>query len=243
MRQLLHDIFSDLPGLLQRFVDSHGAGVYALLFAIVFCETGLVITPFLPGDSLFFAVGALCVPTAEGTPILELQVAAPVLFCAAILGNTSNYWIGRATGPKIFRGESGSLFARLLSRKHLDSAHRFYERHGGKAVILGQFLPIIRTFVPYVAGAGAMNYPRFMMYNILGAALWVGVCVGAGYLFGNIPWVKENFELVVMGIIAVSIIPVIIQVVRTRFASRGAAKEAPPPASIPIDKSKTGDAA
>ncbi|CAG0951159.1 Protein DedA [Phycisphaerales bacterium] len=243
MRQLLHDIFSDLPGLLQRFVDSHGAGVYALLFAIVFCETGLVITPFLPGDSLFFAVGALCVPAADGSRILELQVAAPILFAAAIIGNTSNYWIGRATGPRIFRGESGSLFARLLSRKHLAAAHRFYERHGGKAVILGQFLPIIRTFVPYVAGAGAMNYPRFMIFNILGAGLWVSICVGAGYLFGNIPWVKQNFELVVMGIIAVSVIPVIVQVIRTRFPSRAEAQTAPPPESIPIDNSKTGDAA
>ncbi len=211
-------ILRDLPGFLDGFVHDHGAWVYGLLGAIVFCETGLVVTPFLPGDSLMFAVGALC-----ATGAMKLVYAAPVLFGAAVLGNTSNYWIGRSTGPRIFRGESGSLFARLLSRRHLDSAHRFYERHGGKAVILGQFLPIIRTFVPYVAGAGAMNYKRFIAFNILGALLWVGIGCGCGYAFGNIPFVRRNFELVIIGIIVVSLIPVVVQVVRARLGKPASA--------------------
>ncbi len=211
MSQLL-DIFLHLNQHLEALAREHGAWVYGILFAIVFCETGLVVTPFLPGDSLLFAVGTLC-----GTGVLRIEAAPFVLFAAAVIGNTSNYWIGRATGPRIFRGESASLLARLLNRKHLDSAHRFFERHGGKAVVLGQFLPIIRTFVPYVAGAGAMNYPRFIAFNVLGATLWVGICVGAGYLFGQHPLVKKNFELVIVGVIVVSLIPIGVQVVRSRI--------------------------
>jgi membrane-associated protein len=211
MHDLLN-IFLHLDEHLAEWAKSYGPWIYAILFTIVFCETGLVITPFLPGDSLLFAVGALC-----GTGTLRIEVAAPLLFGAAVIGNTSNYWIGRATGPKVFRGESRSLLGRLMSRKHLDAAHRFYEKHGGKAVVLGQFLPIIRTFVPYVAGAGAMNYRRFVVFTVLGALLWVGVCCGAGYLFGQHPFVKQHFELVVIGIISVSLIPVAVQIVRSRL--------------------------
>lgn len=213
MHHLL-DILRDIPGFLETFAQNHGPWIYAVLFAIVFCETGLVVTPFLPGDSLFFAVGTLC-----KLGVLKLHVAAPALFLAAVLGNTTNYWIGAWLGPRIFRGESGTLLSRLLSRKHLATARLFYEKHGGKAVMLGQFLPIIRTFVPFVAGAGAMNYPRFIMFNLLGALAWVAVCVGAGYAFGTIPAVRENFELVIIAIIGVSLIPVVVQVVRSRVQS------------------------
>jgi membrane-associated protein len=158
----------------------------------------------------------------SGTGVLKIGIAAPLLFAAAIVGNTSNYWIGRYTGPRIFRGESTSLFSRLLSRKHLASAHAFFEKHGGKAVILGQFLPIIRTFVPYVAGAGAMNYKRFIAYNIAGALAWVGICCGAGYEFGQMEFVKKHFEMVIIGIIVVSLIPVVIQVIKSRLATPNA---------------------
>jgi membrane-associated protein len=222
MQELLN-ILRDLPGFLEGFTRDHGPWVYAVLFAIVFCETGLVVTPFLPGDSLFFAVGALC-----RLGVLRLEIAAPALFVAAVLGNTTNYWIGKALGPRIFRGERPTLIGKLMSRKHLETANRFYEKHGGKAVMLGQFLPIVRTFVPFVAGAGAMNYPRFIAFNVLGAALWVSVCVGAGYAFGTIPAVREHFELVVVGIIVVSVIPVVVQVIRSRLAvARSAAGNAP----------------
>ncbi|MFZ2875762.1 MAG: VTT domain-containing protein [Phycisphaerales bacterium] len=231
MQQLL-DIFRDIPGFLEEFTRSHGPWIYAVLFAVVFCETGLVITPFLPGDSLFFAVGALC-----ATGVLKLHIAAPALFVAAVLGNTTNYWIGKYLGPRIFRGESVGLFGRLMSRKHLERAHQFYEKHGAAAVILGQFLPIVRTFVPFVAGAGAMNYARFILFNIIGAFLWVSVCVGAGLLFGNIPFVRHNFEYVIIGIIGVSIIPVIVQVLRARFARKPVMAGAAAP-SEPSESSK-----
>lgn len=218
--QKLINIFLHLNEHLEKLAGDYGPWIYAVLFLVVFCETGLVVTPFLPGDSLLFAVGALV-----GGKILSWW-ALPMLFVAAILGNTANYWIGRSTGPKLFRGESTSLIARLLSRKHLASASAFFEKHGGKAVMLGQFLPIIRTFVPYVAGAGAMNYPRFIMFNVLGATAWVGVCGGAGVAFGHLEVVKKNFELVVIGIIAVSLIPVVVQVVRSRLSRAGAAAPA-----------------
>ncbi len=224
MLEHLLQLLKDPLTKMQHIADAYPMGVYGVLFAIVFCETGLVVTPFLPGDSLFFAVGALC-----GTGVLKLHIAAPVLFLAAVLGNTSNYWIGRSTGPMIFRGESTSFFARLISRKHLQTAHAFYEKHGGKAVIMGQFVPIVRTFVPYVAGAGAMNYPKFILFNILGAALWVGVCVGAGRLFGQLEVVRNNFELVVLAIIAVSVLPIIVQFIRAKYFPP---KQPTPPAAI-----------
>jgi membrane-associated protein len=215
--QQLLDIFLHLNEHLAQWAQDYGTWIYAILFLVVFCETGLVVTPFLPGDSLLFAVGALA-----GAGTLRIEVAAPLLLVAAVLGNTSNYWIGKATGPKIFTGESTSLLSKLLSRKHLESASRFFAKHGGKAVMLGQFLPIIRTFVPYVAGAGVMNYGRFIMFNVLGAVLWVGICCGAGYTFGHLEVVKKNFELVIVGIIVVSLIPVAVQVVKSWLARRAA---------------------
>lgn len=219
----LLEIFRDLPKFLDGFILDHGAWVYALLFAIVFCETGLVVTPFLPGDSLLFTVGAIA---ARGS--MNVWVAAGLLFAAAILGNTSNYWIGRYVGPKVFRfgGEevAGSenrptkkpLLDRLLNKKHLARANAFYNKYGGKAVIIGQFVPIVRTFCPFVAGAGAMNFPKFITFNLIGATLWIGICVGAGWYFGNIEWVKKHFEAVVIGIIAVSLIPIAVEIILAR---------------------------
>jgi len=215
-------IFKDLPGFLDTFIQAHGAGVYALLFGIVFCETGLVVTPFLPGDSLLFTVGAVA---ARGS--MNVGVAATLLFAAAVFGNTSNYWIGRYIGPRVFSCEGGgSLIERLLNKKHLAKANAFYAKYGGKAVILGQFVPIVRTFCPFVAGAGAMHFPRFIAFNILGAIAWVGICVSAGFFFGNIDWVKKHFEMVVVAIIVISLIPVAFEVLMARRSPKADAPAA-----------------
>jgi membrane-associated protein len=195
---------------LAEFVVDYGTWVYGILFAIVFAETGLVITPFLPGDSLLFATGAL---GAKG--ILNPWLAAGLLIAAAILGDAVNYAVGKYIGPKAFTAtDSSSLFHRLLNRDHLQRAHEFFERYGGKAVVLGRFVPIVRTFVPFVAGAGSMSYATFAFYNVTGAILWVGVCMGAGLLFGNIPIVRDNFTLITLGIVFVSVLPVLIEVLK-----------------------------
>jgi membrane-associated protein len=200
------DLFLNLDDHLAAVVASYGVWVYALLFGIVFAETGLVITPILPGDSLLFACGAL-----SATGALDLWIVMPLLFIAAILGNTTNYWIGHYFGPRIFAArDHQSFWHKLLNREHLDKTHAFFERYGGMAIISGQFVPIVRTFVPFVAGAGYMTYFRFIAFNITGAAIWVGGCMTAGYLFGGIPVVKENFSIVVLGIIAVSLLPMAI---------------------------------
>jgi membrane-associated protein len=204
MHQIL-DYFLHLQDHLEQFVALYGPWVYGLLFLIIFCETGLVVTPFLPGDSLLFATGAL----AASTDSLDVWLAAVLLSVAAILGDAVNYAIGIYIGPRVFRAEDRTSFwRRLLNRDHLMQAHAFFERHGGKAIVLGRFVPIIRTFVPFVAGAGSMSYPHFAFYNITGALLWVGLCIGAGYAFGNVPIVKDNFEIVLIGIIAVSVAPI-----------------------------------
>jgi membrane-associated protein len=202
MQQLI-DLFLHLDVHLAEFVGRYGVWVYGLLFAIIFAETGLVVTPFLPGDSLLFAAGALAATGALDVRLLFLLLAG-----AAILGNTVNYSIGRFVGPRVFRGETSH---RLLNREHLDRAHAFFEKYGGMAVVLTRFVPIIRTFVPFVAGAGAMRYATFALYNVAGGALWVGICLGAGYLFGNVPVVKNNFSLVALGIVAVSMIPMLVE--------------------------------
>lgn len=205
--QELIDLFVHLDVHLKYLVEQYGLWVYGLLFAIIFAETGLVVTPFLPGDSLLFAAGALA-----ATGALDVGALFLLLAFAAVLGNTVNYSIGHFVGPRIFRAEgSGGAMDRLLNRQHLDRAHAFFEKYGGMAVVLTRFVPIIRTFVPFVAGAGAMRYPVFALYNIAGGVLWVGVCVGAGYAFGNVPIVKENFTLVALGIVLVSVIPVIVE--------------------------------
>jgi membrane-associated protein len=205
------DFFLHLDVHLEAFVVHYGAWVYALLFLIVFAETGLVVTPFLPGDSLLFTCGALAATFAEGSDstILDLRVVVPLLLVAAIVGDAVNYAIGHYVGPRVFTAQDrSSLWHRLLNRNHLMQAHAFFERHGGKAIVLGRFVPIIRTFVPFVAGCGSMSYPQFAFYNVTGGILWVGLCVGAGYAFGNIPRVKENFEFVVIAIVLISLLPI-----------------------------------
>ncbi len=221
MIQQLLDIFRDLPGFLTGFIADYGPWVYALLFAIIFVETGLVVMPFLPGDSLLFTVGALA---AIGKMNIWLLVGLLVL--AAVLGDAMNYHIGKYIGPRVFKskpGEGASRFERLLNRKHLDRAHEFFEKYGGKAVVLGRFVPIVRTFVPFVAGAGAMNYSKFFFYNVAGGVLWVGVCVGAGWYFGNIEFVKKNFEAVVVGIIVVSLVPLAVEFLLEKRRSKAKA--------------------
>jgi membrane-associated protein len=206
------DLFLHLDQHLAEFVQQYGEWVYGLLFTIVFCETGLVVTPFLPGDSLLFAAGALA-----GTEILNGWLVAVVLAAAAILGDQTNYFIGRFAGPRVFRAEDTTGFwHKVLNRKHLDRARAFFEKYGGRAIFLGHFVPIVRTFVPFVAGAGSMYYPRFAFFNITGVLAWVGICVGAGYLFGNVPIVKNNFSIAVLGVVAVSLMPIAIEYVRSR---------------------------
>jgi membrane-associated protein len=199
---------------LKEFVELYGAWAYGLLFLIVFAETGFVVTPFLPGDSLLFAAGALA-----ATGVLSVWPALAVLAAAAILGDAVNYSIGRFVGPLVFQAERHDTFwHKLLNREHLREAHQFFERYGGKAVVLGRFVPIVRTFVPFVAGGGAMSYPQFALYNVAGGLLWVGLCVGAGYAFGNIPMVKDHFGLVALGIVGVSLLPML-----WGYATRGRA--------------------
>jgi membrane-associated protein len=197
---------------LLEFVSTYGAWVYGILFAIVFAETGIVVTPFLPGDSLLFAAGALCATGALRTP-----VAFALLVVAAVAGDTVNYSIGRAIGPRVFNaGDRSGLSHRLLNREHLKRAHVFFEQYGGKAVVLGRFVPVVRTFVPFVAGAAQMTRTTFVFYNVTGALAWVGLCLGAGLLFGNVQIVKDNFSLVTIGIVFVSVLPVLVEYVRHR---------------------------
>jgi membrane-associated protein len=195
---------------LLEFVGAYGVWVYALLFLIVFAETGFVVTPFLPGDSLLFATGALCATGALSAPL-----AFGLLAFAAFAGNGVNYAVGRFVGPKVFNaGDHRGLLHRLLNRDHLKRAHGFFETYGGKAVILGRFVPIVRTFVPFVAGAAQMTSHTFGFFNLIGAVSWVGLCMGAGLLFGNVPVIKENFSLVTLGIVAVSVLPMAIELLR-----------------------------
>lgn len=201
------DFFLHVDQHLIDFVAVYGSWVYGLLFAIVFAETGFVVTPFLPGDSLLFATGALC-----ATGILKTPAAALLLALAAFTGNAVNYAIGRVVGPRIFSaGDRSVLSHRLLNREHLARAHAFFELYGGKAVILGRFVPIVRTFVPFVAGAGQMPSHTFAFYNAVGAGAWVGLCLGAGLLFGNVPVIKQNFSLVTIGIVIVSLLPMAVE--------------------------------
>lgn len=184
----------------------YGAWIYGILFAVIFAETGLVVTPFLPGDSLLFAAGALA---AMGSfNIIFLWV---ILAIAAFLGDTVNYWIGHYIGPKAFSMNSG-----LLKKEYLDKAQAFYDKHGGKAIILARFVPIVRTFAPFVAGVGKMNYGKFISYNLIGGLLWVTLFMGTGYFFGNIPFVKDNFEFVAIGIILVSVVPIGLEMVKKK---------------------------
>jgi membrane-associated protein len=200
------DLFIHLDQHLSRVISEYGTWTHFILFLIVFCETGLVVTPFLPGDSLLFAAG-----TFAALGALDLRLIILLLMVAAILGDTVNYWVGAYIGPRAFRSNS-----RLLRQEYLDRTHAFYERHGGKTIIIARFVPIIRTFAPFVAGIGAMSYPRFITYNVVGAVLWVGLFVLGGYFFGNIPTVRENFTLVILAIIFISVMPIVVEALRAR---------------------------
>lgn len=215
--QTAFDFFLHLDKHLGEIITQYGTSTYLILFAIVFCETGLVVTPFLPGDSLLFAAGAFA---ALGS--LSLFWLIVLLTIAAILGDTVNYWIGHAIGPRLAAGQR----FRLINPKHLERTHEFYERYGGKTIVIARFVPIVRTFAPFVAGVGQMSYGRFMSYNIFGGILWVVVCTVAGYFFGNLPVVKENFSLVILVIIAISLLPMVIELLlawRRNRAARAAA--------------------
>lgn len=203
------DILLHLDRYLAQFVADHGIWVYLLLFLIVFAETGLVVTPFLPGDSLLFVAGTLA--AAGGMDVVWL---CAILAAAAILGDTVNYWVGKWFGARLFRDD-----ARWLKREYLDRTHKFYERHGGKTIILARFIPIVRTFAPFVAGMGRMSYLKFFAYNVIGGLIWVFSLVLAGFYFGNLPWVKANLTLVIIGIVIASITPGIIEYFRHRRRS------------------------
>jgi membrane-associated protein len=207
IRKLI-DMVLHLDKHLDQLVANYGPWVYAIVFLIVFAETGLVVTPILPGDSLLFAIGALCA-RPNG---LNFLVAFFVLWTAAVLGDTVNYWIGAYFGPKVFHNKE----SRWLNPKHLERTHAFYEKYGAKTIIIARFLPIIRTFAPFVAGIGRMTYPRFFAYNIIGGLVWVGLFMVAGWLFGNRPVVRNNFSLVVVAIIALSMIPLLTEYLRHR---------------------------
>lgn len=208
------DFFLHAEDHLKVFIEHYGVWIYALLFVIVFCETGLVVTPFLPGDSLLFAVGALA---AQG--LMKVEIIAPLLLCAAVLGNTTNYAIGSWIGPRVFHFESGWFFR----KDYLMKAHAFYEKYGGRAVSLAQFMPIVRTFAPFVAGVGSMTYRKFIAFNVLGAVLWVGLFVGGGYFFGTLPFVQKNMKIVILGIIVVSVLPIVFEFVKAKLEKKAAA--------------------
>jgi membrane-associated protein len=211
------DLFLNLDKHLIELVSEYGRSVYVLLFAVIFAETGLVVTPLLPGDSLLFAAGAIA-----ATGALDVWLLLVLLSAAAILGDAVNYAIGRRVGPVVFSArDTTSAWHRLLNRTHLERAHEFFERYGGKAIVLGRFVPIVRTFVPFVAGAGTMSYGKFAFYNIVGGCLWVVICTAAGYIFGNIPIVRQNFSLVALGIVAVSLIPAVVELIRGRAKDNG----------------------
>src|SRR5919109_745061 len=200
------DLFLHLDQHLNRIVTDYGVWTHLILFAIVFAETGLVVTPFLPGDSLLFAAGALA---ALGS--LDVWLLVVLLIGAAILGDTVNYWVGAWIGPRAFSGD-----VRFLRKDYLDRTHAFYEKHGGKTIVLARFVPIIRTFAPFVAGIGTMSYGRFITYNIFGGFCWTAIFIFGGYFFGNIPFVQKNFEFVIVAIILISVVPIVVEFIRGR---------------------------
>lgn len=204
----LADILLHLDTHLSALLQQYGPQIYLLLFVIIFCETGLVIAPFLPGDSLLFVAGTLW--AAAG---MEVNALIATLVAAALLGDNCNYWIGRFLGSRVFRWEN----SRLFNRKALDYTHAFYERHGGKTLVIARFLPLVRTFAPFVAGVGSMRYPRFLGFSVIGALVWVVSLVYAGYFFGNIPVVRQNLSVVILIIIALSLAPVAFELLRVRL--------------------------
>lgn len=206
----LIDLFLHLDAYLAQIVNQYGLLTYLILFVVIFCETGLVVTPVLPGDSLLFAAGALAAGTDLDPWILFVSLAV-----AAVLGDAANYSIGRRIGHRAFSGE-----VRWLKQEYLDRTRDFYLRHGGKTIFLARFVPIVRTFAPFVAGVGEMPYRHFATYNVVGGIVWVGLFVFGGYLFGEIPFVKRNFELVVVGIVLVSVLPAVVEVARSKLGAR-----------------------
>jgi len=207
------DIIMHLDKYLATLVSQYQAWTYLILFLIIFCETGLVVTPFLPGDSLLFAAGALT--ALPGSPIKIVWLFF-LLAAAAILGDTANYWIGKKIGPKVFNREK----SRIFKKEYLDRTHQFYEKYGAETIILARFVPIVRTFAPFVAGIGKMSYGRFLAYNIVGGIAWVAIFLFGGHFFGNIPFVKKNFSLVIFAIIAISMIPAAWEFFRHRRAQK-----------------------
>ena len=208
----LIDFILHIDKHLNVIIQSYGVWSYLILFVIIFCETGLVVTPFLPGDSLLFAAGAFAAIGA-----FDVKLVFLIITIAAIGGDTVNYWIGHIVGPKVFHKEN----VRFLNKKHLERTHEFYERYGGKTIILARFVPIIRTFAPFVAGIGKMTYWHFITYNIVGGIAWPLLFIFGGYFFGNLPIVKKYFTLVILAIILISVLPIIYELVRTRLQSRG----------------------
>ena len=200
------DIVLHLDAHLLALTREYGVWVYAILFLIIYCETGLVVTPFLPGDSLLFVAGALC-----GLGALQLEWLAPLLVLAAFSGDNTNYWIGRLIGVRLLKRTNG-----LIKREHIGKTHAFYEKHGGKTILFARFLPIVRTFAPFVAGIGLMNYRLFVLFSALGALIWIGSLTVGGYFFGNIPIVKDNLTLMIVGIIVISLLPAIREFIRHR---------------------------
>lgn len=207
----LIDFILHLDKHLVELVQQYGIWTYAILFLIIFCETGLVVTPFLPGDSLLFAIGALAAKDA-----LNVFWVSVLLSIAAILGDTVNYWVGYKLGPKVFSSQN----SRWLNREHLQRTHEFYEKYGGKTIIIARFMPIIRTFAPFVAGIGQMTYAKFLLYNVVGGIIWIVLFVAAGYWFGNIPVVKRNFTLVIFAIIILSVLPAVFEYWRARRSQK-----------------------
>ena len=202
------DFVLHLDKYLGQIISTYGTATYIILFIIIFCETGLVFVPFLPGDSLLFAVGAFA---ALGS--LNIFVLIVLLIIAAVVGDTVNYWIGRFFGEKIVANPRIPI-----NQSHIDQTEKFFQKHGGKTIILARFVPIVRTFAPFVAGAGQMNYGKFISYNIIGGILWVLIATLSGYFFGNIPFVKENFSLVIIGVILISVIPIIFQFLKHKLS-------------------------
>lgn len=213
------DIVRHLDKYLDQITRDYGVWTYGILAAIVFCETGLVILPFLPGDSLLFATGAIGMREGSG---LNPITAGLILTVCAIVGDTVNYHVGKAIGPRVMKSET----SRWLNKKHLERTHEFFEKYGGKTIILARFVPIVRTFAPFVAGAGAMTYSRFILYNIVGGVAWVASMIGAGMVFGQMEVVKKNFELVVIGIIVLSVMPMVFEWWKARGKAQAAAPSA-----------------
>lgn len=207
----LIQIFLHLDEYLSQIVSQYGVMTYAILFAVIFLETGVVVTPFLPGDSLIFAAGALAALDSG----LNIVVLFILLAAAAVLGDTANYWIGHAIGPRAFSGE-----IKFLKKEYLDRTHEFFEKYGGKTIIIARFVPIVRTFAPFVAGVGEMTYTHFITYNIVGGLLWVTIFTFFGYFFGNLPFVQDNFSLVVIAIILISVMPAVYEVWKSRSSGK-----------------------